>query len=72
MPHNRTLILDNGHECLCVLHLEEIIWEGGIITEGPSLSCNCNVTSLTDENSGETCWALRITQLKIQIIRLQS
>lgn len=39
--------------------------------EGPSLFHNCNI-SMSDEDSGEIYWALRKTQLKFQVIRLQS
>lgn len=45
MPYSRTLILDNGHECLCFTS-GKIIWAEGIVTEGSSLSFNCNVTSM--------------------------
>lgn len=57
--HNKTWILHHGHECLCVLHLGEIIWEDGIITKGPSLSYKCSITPVTDENSEEIHWALQ-------------
>lgn len=31
---HRTLILDNGHGCLSILHLGEIIWKDEIIMKG--------------------------------------
>lgn len=44
VSYNKTLILENSHGYLCVLDVGKIIWENGIITEGPRLPCKCNVT----------------------------
>lgn len=37
----------------------KIIWEDGIITEGPRLPRKCHVTYVIDENSGEIYWTLQ-------------
>lgn len=53
VPHNKTLILENSHGYLRVLHIGKIICEDGIITEGPRLTRKCNITYMIDETSGE-------------------
>jgi len=53
VPHNKTLILENSHGYLRVLHVGKIIWEDGINTEEPRLPRKCNITYMIDETSGE-------------------